>query len=218
MTSNTSVDPIVQYFSNNSFIDYLPSVNSILLIVMLIAFYLLWKYIEQLPARIHKESIVKLEGSIAADLVKIKNKLDADLEILKIIQAQVEPQKVDIYKKLCDHFSLELSQNLMKDGKPVVPNLNFDKIYADEITSLFLFASDKTIKKYAEMKQNVESRKSLNLYFNLYADLVWSMRKDLQSGTKCMPSDFLNILGIKLSKEYNDKLQPNAKNKKKNFT
>ena len=159
MTSNTSVDPIVQYFSNNSFIDYLPSVNSILLIVMLIAFYLLWKYIEQLPARIHKESIVKLEGSIAADLVKIKNKLDADLEILKIIQAQVEPQKVDIYKKLCDHFSLELSQNLMKDGKPVVPNLNFDKIYADEITSLFFFASDKTIKKYAEMKQNVESRK-----------------------------------------------------------
>lgn len=218
MTPNASADPTVQHFSNNSFMDYLLSFDSILPIVVLIAFCLLWKYIHQLPARIHKKSIVRLEGDIAANLVEIKNKLDADLEMLKIIRAQVEPQKVDIYKKLCDHFSLVLSQNLMKDGKPVMPNLKFDKVYADEITSLFFFASDKTIRKFAEMKQNVGAQKSPNLYFSLYAELVWSMRKDLQSDTKCMPSDFLNILGINLLKEYNDKPQPNAENRKENFT
>ena len=93
----------------------------------------------------------------------------------------------------------------MKNGKPVNPNIKFDKVYVDEITSLFFFASDKTIKKFAEMKQNVGAQKLPDLYFNLYAELVWTMRKDLQPNTECIPSDFLNILGINLSKGCNGK-------------
>jgi hypothetical protein len=132
---------------------------------------------------------------------RFENNFNRETELLKIIRSQVEPQKVDIYIKVFDHFSTMFSELFTKDGVPISPNIKFDKSYVDAITRLFFFASDKTIKQYIELKENAEARTSLTTFNNLLADLIVSMRQDLQTDTKMTAKDFLTLIGMKASKK-----------------
>ena len=167
--------------------------------LIFITFVLILLYLYLLPKRIHDEAIVKLENKLAIELTEIKSNLDKETELLKIIRSQVEPQKVDIYTKVADHFSTKFSELFIKDGKPVSSNIKFDKSYVDAMSRLFFFASDKTIRRYIELKEN--TRTDLLIVNDLLANLIVSMRQDLQSETGMTADDFLTLIGMKLSKK-----------------
>lgn len=157
--------------------------DSILSWLLLGVFSLILLYLYLLPKRIHDKAIVKLE-----------NKLDKELDLLSIIRSQVEPRKIDTYLVLSDIYSeIASKQAAALQGLPPTDELKEaekQRSALQTLSRLFLFASDKTIQKFLDFKRKNNPLQS----FDLYADFIVSMRKDLHEDTNLQPQDFIDVV------------------------
>jgi len=184
-------DPMVQIVFNNSSISFpLLSGFTILLIILVIIFFLTIIFIKKLPEHIYK---------------RLEKKLDKETELLKIIQSQVEPQKVDIYLTMIetcgDLFAVDITDQLNLPPDEKDSHIKDNKATFILLSSFFLFASDGTIAKYIFMRKNDPVTLHSSPSFIQYADFMVSMRQDLHRNTKIDASHFCSILGIKQSEK-----------------
>ena len=184
----SSAEPMVHIVLNNSLISFpLLSGFAVLLLIVIIVFSVLIGLIKKLPDHIYK---------------RFENQFNRETELLKLIRSQVEPQKVDTYIKLSQHYSDQFSKSFIKEGKPRDEQIALNIFSLDVSSRLFFFASDETIEKYINFKESKEARSSFDSPFiGLYSELISSMRHDLQNNTKMTSKEFLAITGFKISKK-----------------
>lgn len=159
----------------------------------------MWKYLVQLPKRIHDEAIVKLESKLAIELTEIKNKLDKETELIKIIRSQVEPQKVNTYLAITDLYSDLISPQVVNQTlspQEMQKEIENKKAFFQLLSRLFFFASDNTIEKWLIFKRASTASQAVvpSDSLRLFADFIASMRQDLHENTKLNSQDFIDVL------------------------
>lgn len=168
--------------------------------LVFIVLVLILLYLYLLPKRIHDEAIVKLENKLAIELTEIRNKLDKETDLIKIIRSQVEPQKVNTYLAITDLYSEMISSQIVnQDLNPLQMQneLKNKKELCQLLSRLYFFASDNTIPKWLTLKNDraVPSQDVIpSQSFKLFADFVASMRQDLHENTKLKGQDFIDVL------------------------
>lgn len=190
-TSNADAS-MFQMLLNKFFMIFPP--DSYLSWLVFIVLVLILLYVYLLPKRIHDEAIKELE-----------NKLATQLELLKLIRSQVEPQKVNAYLAIAEiHGELTVTKiaDVQKLSTPErQKQIERNKALFLLYSRFFLFASDMTLNKYISFRNNAPSSESVELLsspsFMLFADLMVSMRKDLYNNTEIESADFCTILGLK---------------------
>ena len=148
MNSLNADASIPQILSNKFFMTFPP--DSLLSWLILGVFLLVLFYLYLLPKRIHDEAIVKLESKLAIELTEIKNKLDKETELIKIIRSQVEPQKVNTYLAITDLYSDLISPQVVNQtlsSQEMQKEIENKKAFFQLFSRLFFFASDNTIEK-----------------------------------------------------------------------
>lgn len=203
MASTNLADPISQAVLNNSFIGSPFSLNTFLSVIVLIAIYLMWRYIDELPKRIHKEAIAQLENKLAIELTEIKSRLDKETELLKILRAQVEPKKVETYMAIADLYGAMFAPQFIDQNlSPSEQKKDFEwKRFSFKLQSkLFFFASDTTIERFIAFKNNSTSPQATDLF----SSFMVSMRQDLHEDTHLTTKDFMSVIWT-LKKDIEDK-------------
>jgi len=127
MASTNLSEPISQTLFNNSFTDSPFNFNSFLSALVLFAIYLMWRYIDHLPKRIHEEAIKEFEHKLDIQLTEVRNKLDTELEMIKLIRSQVEPQKITTYMAVVDDFA-ESAAVALADQQNLSPEIRKKQI------------------------------------------------------------------------------------------
>jgi hypothetical protein len=183
-----SAEPMVHIVFNNSLISFpLLSSFTALLLAVVVIFIVIYGLIKKLPDHIYK---------------RFQNQFNRETELLKLIQSQVEPKKVETYLAVADLYGAMIApqfidQNLSASEQE--KDLAW-KIFSYKLQSkLFFFASDTTIERFITFKNNSTSPQATDLF----SSFMVSMRQDLYKDTHLTTKDFLSVI-LTLKKDIGD--------------
>ena len=176
----------------------------ILLVTEIVIFLILgflFRYIKLLPDKIHEQQKLKFNFELNKQLEEFKSKLAKEMEVLRINESQLHIHKTEEFIELIEFvFTKTLDKKyiakLSTDKRTI---LEFNQKMLSLGAKLFLFASDKTVKKYVEWREfglNDKNKNDNNHQILLImAELMVLIRKDLgYAETECNRDDFLNIM------------------------
>jgi len=159
----------------------------VLQILLGIAIFLLWQWLKQLPASIHKRQEQLLQ-----------QQLSKELELLKIAQSQIQLRKIerfiDFAKIQTDILTNEnFKTKIQKNDPKAVSKLR--ELVVELGIGLFFFASDSTIREYGTWKTETakEDADPYNVLSGL-GRLMIALRKDVgYENTELDSADYLKL-------------------------
>ncbi|MCP4180326.1 MAG: hypothetical protein GY756_21390 [bacterium] len=189
--------------------------NIIVAIIIASAYLFLKSYIKKLPETFQTKSVEKFKSELSKEVERIKinesqlqirkiewflefndfmNDVFTNPETLKKITL-INPEELE--KELANTGNNESKAKLRKDIEDYTIKFNLKMLKLG--SSLFYFASDRTVKKYVEWRLCYLNAGSTGFepieLLKLYGELSISIRKDLgYENTTCNVDDFLNIL------------------------
>lgn len=141
--------------------------------------------VKKIPAIIGEASKQFLDFHLKRELEQFKFALSENLELLKIIKSNVEPEKIRAFVNFTNYYSDVIA------GKRKISDVENKRFHIQAAVNLFFFASDTTIKKYQSMKTSQDN----NTMAILYSELILEMRKDLgYKETTCTANDFMTLI------------------------
>lgn len=148
----------------------------------IVAIILVWT---NFPKIIGKVSEQVFDLYLKKELEKFRFTLLEQLELLKIIKSNVEPEKIKAFVDFTNYYSDVIA------GKREISDAENKRFHIQAAVNLFFFASDTTIKKYQSMKTSQDN----NTMAILYSELILEMRKDLgYKETTCTANDFMTLI------------------------
>ncbi|GAB6909512.1 hypothetical protein DESC_710090 [Desulfosarcina cetonica] len=155
-------------------------------------------YIKKLPGRLHKEGEIRYEYGFKKDLEAIKASLTQENQLQTIRYQESQARMAEEYIEFIDYFNSVWTDR--KVQKEIASNpkkqMEFNKKMVSLGIWLFIFGSDKTVKKYLGFRATSQPDASGNPHDVLirFGELVLQMRRDLlHPDSTCSEDDFLNM-------------------------
>jgi hypothetical protein len=163
-----------------------------------ISFYIVYRWLKELPAAIHKQQEQIFQHKLDTELENIKTLLSKDLELLKISHAELQIRKTEEFIAFANLQREILTDktllNKLKSGDTKASE-KLQKQILDLSTGLFFFASDETVQKYGEWKVgSIKGELEGIELLRQFGKLMVVLRKDLgQKETSLTEDDFLRL-------------------------
>ena len=155
-------------------------------------------YIRKLPERLHKEGELRYEYGLKKDLEAIRASLTQENELQTIRYQESQARMAEQYIEFIDYFNSVWTDKQVQ--KEIASNpkkqLEFNKKMVSLGIRLFIFGSDKTVKKYLEFRSSSKPDATGNKHDVLirFGELVLQMRRDLlHPDSICSEDDFLEM-------------------------
>jgi hypothetical protein len=187
--------------------------NVLLIIALIIIATLLRKYVfpylvekgrnvaTKEDIRVITERVEAVKAEYSRSIEEFKNTLARELELSKIRYAELQVQKTEQVVKLMEYFNMLMSDK--KTQEQIRTDENKRREIGNKLTDLgvklFFFASDRTVKKFIDLRLYLLKHPGVSaesfLFIRMYAEFVVELRRDLGYGeTICDSDDFLNII------------------------
>lgn len=141
--------------------------------------------VKKLPSIVGEASKQFLDLHLKKELSEFNSKLTTNIELLKIIKSNIEPQKIKSFIEFTNYYSDVIA------GKTKITDIENKRFNIGAAVNLFFFASDATIKKYQSMK-TAQNNDAMAV---IYSELILEMRKDLgYKETICTANDFMSLI------------------------
>lgn len=166
--------------------------------VLLVLGAILWRWLNGLPDSLHRQQEQLVQQELAKELEKLRASFARELELLKISQSQIQPQKAAQFVKFAN-----LQRKMLTDKKLLAKVKAGDTRVTVELqsqvhelaTGLFFFASDEAVRDYGLWKEK-STRGDLEGIELLRAlgKLMVVLRRDLgYADTQLTEDDFLRL-------------------------
>lgn len=150
--------------------------------------------IKRIPNFIEETYKQFLDLRLKKELSEFNSKLTTNIELLKIIKSNIEPEKIKAFIKFTNYYADVISGKT----KTIMDSTELKRFNVGAARNLFFFSSDETIKEYQKMREYVLSKSSVvgdPKVVEYFGALIVQMRKDIgYKDTICTPIDFTSLI------------------------